>query len=207
MNSVLLPRLRIVVLAAGFSSRLGRPKALARVHGTTLLRRTLRLAASLTAGPVIAVVPRGAARYRSEARGLAVTFKMNARRAQGLSSSVRRAILSARYASAVLLLPMDLVNLERRELSRLVSRARSRPRGVTARRVDRGGAAPLILPRWLFARTAQLAGDVGLRDLLRQLPIDSLTLVDMPSASNDLDTPQDLDASRRNFRRAARLWA
>lgn len=72
MNSSDMPVLRIVILAAGFSSRLGRPKALARVRGTSLLRRTLALTAQFAAARIIVVVPRAAARYRIEARGFEV---------------------------------------------------------------------------------------------------------------------------------------
>src|SRR5580698_6917762 len=102
-------KLQIVVLAAGFSSRLGRPKALARVHGISLLRRTLKVASSFGADRIIVVAPRNATRYRIEARDVKVRWVINAQRALGLSSSVRCAIAAARYASAILLLPADMV--------------------------------------------------------------------------------------------------
>src|ERR1700676_3074657 len=100
-----LLRLQFIVLAAGFSSRLGRPKALARVHGVSLLRSKLQLAGTLQCAKVITVVARHSGRYRAEARGIDVTFVTNSRRNQGLSSSVRRGITAARYSPAVLLLP------------------------------------------------------------------------------------------------------
>src|ERR1035438_3383184 len=58
MKARSLPTLRIIVLAAGFSTRLGRPKALARVHGVTLLRKTLGLLAPFaTSSKIIVVIP------------------------------------------------------------------------------------------------------------------------------------------------------
>jgi molybdenum cofactor cytidylyltransferase len=196
-----LLRLQIIVLAAGFSSRLGRPKALARVHGVSLLRSTLELAATLQCAKIIAVVARHSARHRAEARGIDVTFVTNSRRTQGLSSSVRRGIAAARYSPAVLFLPVDLGNLKSRELARLIRRWRAVRRGVIARRIGRIGAAPLILPRRLYSRALRITGDVGLRELIAQLPADSRVLVDMPSAASDIDTPQDLKTARRVFRR------
>jgi molybdenum cofactor cytidylyltransferase len=196
-----LLRLQIIVLAAGFSSRLGRPKALARVHGVSLLRSTLELAATLQCAKIIAVVARHSARYRAEARGIDVTFVTNSQRNQGLSSSVRRGIAAARYSPAVLLLPVDLGNLKSRELARLIRRWRAVPRGVIARRIGRIGAAPLVLPRRLYPRALRITGDVGLRELIAQLPAYSRVLVDMPSAASDIDTPQDLKTARRTFRR------
>jgi molybdenum cofactor cytidylyltransferase len=201
MNDVSLSRLQIIVLAAGFSSRLGRPKALARVHGVSLLRRTLELAATLKCAKIIAVVARRSAQHSAQSRGIEVTFVTNSRRNQGLSSSVRRGIAQARYAPAVLLLPVDLAWLKSRELARLIRRWRATPRSVIARRIGRIGAAPLVLPRRLYPRALRITGDVGLRELLAQLPAASRVLVDMPSAASDIDTPQDLKAARRSFRR------
>src|ERR1700744_560233 len=82
-------KLQIVVLAAGFSSRLGRPKALVRIHGVSMLRRTLKVASSMGADRIIVVAPRNAARYRIEARGMNVRWAANARRALGRSGFVR----------------------------------------------------------------------------------------------------------------------
>jgi len=200
MSMTSLLRLQIIVLAAGFSSRLGQPKALARVHGVSLLRSSLELAATLKCAKIIAVVPRNSARHRAQAGAARVTFVANSRRNQGLSSSVRLGIARARYSPAVLLMPVDLANLKARELARLVGRWRAAPRCVIARRIGRSGAVPLILPRRLYPRALSVVGDVGLRELLAQLPADSRVLVDLPSASLDIDTPQDLKAVRRSFR-------
>jgi len=201
MNDKARPALQIIVLAAGYSSRLGRPKALVRLHGTSLLRRAFELAATLGGARVIAVVPRNCARYRAQASGIPATFVANSQRNQGLSSSVRRGIAKARYSPAVLLMPVDLANLKTRELARLVRRWQGSPRRVTARRIGRSGAAPLILPRRFYPRALHIVGDVGLRELIAQLPIDSRVLVDLPSASLDIDTTQDLEGARRSFRR------
>jgi CTP:molybdopterin cytidylyltransferase MocA len=71
---------------------------------------------------------------------------------------------------------------------------------VIARRIGRRGATPLVLPRWLFARALLIAGDVGLRELIGQLPDETRVLVEMPSAAWDIDTPQDLKKARRRFK-------
>jgi molybdenum cofactor cytidylyltransferase len=200
MNNAYPRKLRIVVLAAGFSSRFGRPKPLARLHGVSLLRRTLCVARRLGAAPIIVVAPRNAARYRLEGRGFKVRWAANSRRAQGLSSSVRRGIAEARYSSAVLLMPADLMHLKSRELRRLVRRWQSAPRRLVARRIGLSGASPLILPRWLYARASTLTGDVGLRELVGALPEGSCVLVSVPSAAWDVDTPKNLQDARRRFR-------
>jgi molybdenum cofactor cytidylyltransferase len=200
MNATPLAQLRIVILAAGFSSRLGRPKALARIHGVSLLRRALNSAAGLKAADIIAVVPRNAARYRVETRGIKARLVVNPRRARGLSSSVRLGIARSRYSPAILFVPVDLVNLTSGDLLRLVRARQSARRRVIARRIGTHGAAPMLLPRRFYPRASGIVGDVGLRWLIAQLPADSIELIDLPSAALDIDTPQDLDAARASFR-------
>jgi molybdenum cofactor cytidylyltransferase len=192
------PKLKIVVLAAGFSSRLGQPKALARVHGISLLRRTVSLAAALRAR-IIIVVPPACARHRAELRHRTVTLVRNPHRSQGLSSSVRCGLRHSRYCSAVLLLPVDLAHLKLGDLKRLVSRWRAAPGRIFATRFGRQAGTPLILPSRLFTRALCVKGDVGLRGLLAELPAAERILVDLPSAQIDVDTVQDLAAARRRW--------
>jgi CTP:molybdopterin cytidylyltransferase MocA len=223
MNSCTLASPRIVVLAAGFSTRLGSSKALARVRGRSLLDRTLEVLAPFATRSIVVVIPPGAGRYRIGRRVHRPTFVVNSRRAQGLSSSVCRAITYARYSCAVLLLPVDLVELERRDIAKLISRWRGaggpgggRPptppppnlpkiftfggaprRRVAARSLRSQAATPLILPRWLYRQALGISGDHGLRDLVRTLPSPHVLLVNMPSADADVDTALDLQRARR----------
>jgi molybdenum cofactor cytidylyltransferase len=201
MKAFTLPTLRIVVLAAGFSARLGKPKALARVHGSTLIERTVGLLAPFArSSKIIVVIPPGAARYRIGPHARSVAFIANPTRTAGLSSSVRRGITQARYSAAVLLLPVDLADLQRRDIARLIARWRGARRSVVARWVQARAGTPLILPRWLYARARGLTGDRGLRDLVRGLPNDAVSLVMLPSAESDVDTVRDLERARRRVR-------
>jgi CTP:molybdopterin cytidylyltransferase MocA len=195
----------VVVLAAGFSTRMGKSKALARVRGKSLIERTLRVLAPFATAPIIVVVPPRASRLRAELRGHRSTFVANPRRGDGLSSSVRRGLRHARYEAAVLLVPVDLPYLEQREIARLIARWRGARRRVAARRVAAGhiaaqAAAPLILPRRLFPSALGIAGDVGLKALIRQLPAQDIALVKLDSAAFDVDTARDLERARRHAR-------
>jgi molybdenum cofactor cytidylyltransferase len=205
MNSLTLPGLTVLILAAGFSSRLGHPKALAGVRSVSLMRRTLMLAARLAPAKILVVIPHRATRYRLEARGLTVTFIANLRREEGLSSSVRRGLARSRFSSALLLLPVDLASLQPRDLNRLTSRWQASRRRVVARRIggDGGmqrGGVPLILPHWLYPRALEVTGDVGLRELVSAVSAEQRVLVDLPAAARDVDTADDLRAARRHPR-------
>lgn len=189
------PNLNILILAAGLSTRLGVPKPLVRIQGITLLRRALLLSASLRPRSIFAVVPSRCSSYRNQATGIRVLFVPNPKRAEGLASSVRIGIQRARFAGAIMILPVDLYALNTHDLRRLLARRRSMPGLCAAARIGTRGGVPLILPARAFAAAAHLQGDSGFRDLLSSFTPPP-ALVDILAAGLDIDTPQDLQAAR-----------
>lgn len=198
MKTSLPPLPQIVVLAAGFSTRLGRPKALARIHGRTLLQRTAAALAPVRGCKVHVVIPARSC-LRRLARFAGWTCVENPGRARGLASSVARGIAHCRCAPAILFLPVDLPNLRTRDIKLLLQRWRGNRRRIVARGIDGRAVIPLILPRRLFGMSAALHGDTGLKELIGSLAPDDLRLVRMNSAACDIDTPAELRAARRRF--------
>jgi molybdenum cofactor cytidylyltransferase len=194
------PAPRIVVLAAGLSSRLGRSKALVRIHGVSLLKRTVRLLHGMSNLPIVVVAPPNAPRYRVEIMHQPVKLLGNRMRTAGLASSIHCGLKACQYSSAALFLPVDLVNLNRRDTQRLIRRWQGRRRRVVARDVGAGPGSPLILPKWLYPLRAEVSGDRGFRDALRNHN-GAVCLVAMPSAAADVDTAGDLREARRSFYR------
>ena len=197
MNRLPASGLQIVIVAAGASRRLGSPKALARIHGETLLRRTTRLLAPLSGRALIVVIPPRSRRIAEELRGTRARLLVNPQRHRGLSASLRLGVRAARWSAAVLLIPVDLAELSARDLWRLVARWRGAPRRIAARRAGNRGVTPLILPRRFYPLVDHLDADTGLRDLVAGLAPPSRVLVEMPSAAADIDTPAELRAARR----------
>jgi molybdenum cofactor cytidylyltransferase len=195
--------LRIVVLAAGFSTRMGRSKALVTIGGVSLIRRTVAVLSQFATNNIVVVTAPRATRLRVELRGYPVTVITNSQRAHGLSSSVIRALRETRHGAATLLLPVDLGELMPRDIARLISRWRIAKRRVVACRIDGRASTPLILPKWLYPEARRLTGDVGLRALVAALPQEQRMLVEVLSAVRDIDTPRDLVAART---RIARAW-
>ncbi len=95
-----------IVLAAGRSSRLGRPKQLLPVHGEPLIRHTLRRVLASSLDQVILVVGHEADVVRDAVAGLPVECVFNPDAAAGQSTSVRAglAALSPEVEAAVFIL-------------------------------------------------------------------------------------------------------
>ena len=188
----------IVVLAAGASIRLGRNKALVRIHGESVLRIQLAKLSPLTRGKVSVVVPRRSP-VRREALRLGADCIVNPDPSRGMSGSVRAALQRLRYSKAVLILPVDLIALNSADLVRMLQVWRGHRRRLIARRLGTRAVTPMILPRHLFPIGADLSGDAGLRELITGLQASQRVLVTMPSADIDVDTAADLAAVRRRF--------
>lgn len=155
------------ILAAGSSSRLGRPKQLVLVAGEPLLRRTARLALATPIAELAIVVGAHAAEVTSAVAGLAVTTLDNPAWPEGMASSIRVAAAwaDARAADALLLMVCDQPRLTTAHLAALL--ADHAASGAIVGSAYRGIVGiPAVFHRRAFAALGALAGDRGARALL-----------------------------------------
>ncbi len=181
----------VLILAAGASRRLGRPKALVAVAGGTLIERTLELAHALGPRWVGVVLGAKAARIGRLVGGRAV--RVRARRwREGLSASLRAGLAAVPPAiPRVLVLAVDQWALAPRDLARLLA---VRHRGPVAASYAGTRGIPVVFPASWRRRLRRLAGDTGARPLLAE---SSVRAVPLAAAALDLDTPADLTVLRR----------
>jgi molybdenum cofactor cytidylyltransferase len=181
------------VLAAGGSSRLGRPKQLVRAYRTTLVARAVRLAEDAAPRRVIVVLGADAVRVRAHLRraGLAPQLVHNGAWPAGQSTSLRRGIRALpRVAHAVLVLVVDQPHVTAAAIARLIKAWQKTPGQPAASEYSGRRGVPAIFPRRMFAALESQSGDRGARKLLRGRP--SMTIVPMPEAALDIDTTEDL---------------
>ena len=183
-----------VVLAAGASRRLGTPKQLLRIRGRRLLSHAIMAADTVTPGRVVVVIGADALRMRLLIRRHhpGTHSVGNSRWAQGMAGSLQvgLAVLPSR-ATAALLLLTDQPAVGEMSVRRLVRAWRRRPGKAAAARYAGVVGVPAILPRALWREARRLRGDAGARKVLRTGQTVA-TVVDMPEAAWDIDTPDDL---------------
>lgn len=181
-----------VVLAAGGSTRLGRPKQLLTRDGETLVHRAARLALASGAARVRVIVGAQADDVVAAVRDLPVECLVNPRWNEGLAGSVRVAVDAlAAHDHATLLLTCDQPALDLAHVQALLAVARAAPSGSAATRFgDRVGVPAVVAPAVLrAARTVQ--GDRGLRDVLNATGA-GVIACDAPDLGVDIDTPGDV---------------
>lgn len=183
-----------VLLAAGASRRLGKPKQLVRHRGRALLLHAVAAArGALPDAPLIVVVGAEALRVRLALQRARCDARIvgNPKWREGLATSLRAGLRATDPATnAVLVLLVDQPLVDAAALARLVAAWRRRPGTPAAARYEDRIGVPAVLPRRHWRALKSLRGDEGARALLRGSA--TLTPVDMPEAALDVDTPADL---------------
>ena len=184
-----------IILAAGGSSRLGRPKQLLRFEGRTLLSRTVQAALEAGCAPVVVVLGAHAAEVEAEVAGEVaggqVLVARNERWSEGLSTSVRAGIdaLRAGPARAALLLPCDQPLLSAALLRQMMQRQSEGAAIVVCEYVGAWGA-PMLFERGLWPQLQVLEGDRGAQKVARD-NADLVSAIPFEGGALDIDTDQD----------------
>ncbi len=190
-----------VVLASGFSRRLGQSKLTLRVGGRTLLERALdAVAGAEEIGRKLVVLQPESLMFLNRARYAGIEPLANPNAAEGQSAAIRLATARLAADPAVEAIIFSVVDQPFLTPAVFAALAAAWTRGVGEILVStyegrRGN--PVLFGRRFFGELQQLAGDVGGRELLRGHPeaVREVAMPD-PAAGQDVDTWEDLRAAQ-----------
>lgn len=193
-----------LILAAGASTRMGTPKQLLRVQGTTLLERMCAEALRSMLDKVIVILGFRAEAMKRALRGILPRPKIklieNSAYEQGISSSIVAGVSEIRdtHDHAMLLLA-DMPFIDARLIDLLLRRYLHSRLPLGAIQIQSKRSHPVIFSRMLYPELLQLRGDVGARALFRKYR-DRACLVepDFFYDDSDIDTPEDYAALSRS---------
>lgn len=190
-----------IVLAAGASRRMGRPKPLLPWHDVTLLEYELEV---LRAAGIerVAVVLGARADLVRRTLGPAHPFVFNPRWGSGRATSLARGAWALRAATPAAILVQNVDQPTTPEVVRcLVEALRSsgadavQPAYRDAGGVEHGGHPVLLAGALLPALLDATEATEGLRGVLDGRRVERVTIED-PTVSLDLDTPEAYEAAR-----------
>jgi molybdenum cofactor cytidylyltransferase len=187
------PSVAGLVLAAGGSSRLGRPKQLLPFGEATLLDHVLGTARACGFDQLLCVLGGGAGEVRATVDLNGVEVVENHSFAEGCSSSIAAAMASVDPRSDVLVLLLgDQPGVTTEITRRLLDRRGDAPLAVCSYADGRGH--PFAFSRAMFGDLAALRGDKAMWELLDR---HHDVVVDVPipgPVPRDVDTWEDYDA-------------
>ena len=187
-------RVGAVVLAAGSSTRLGRPKQLLSIGGRPLVRHVLAQlqAAELTRYAV--VVGCHAEQVSGVLAADSCDLLDNPAWAEGIAASIRVATSWARahQLDALLIAACDQPRLTAAHVRAMLDAHASRGTTVASGYEGTRGVPAIFSAHW-YGRLETLAGDRGAGALLREDP--EVVVVDWPDGVFDVDTLEDAERS------------
>jgi 4-nitrophenyl phosphatase len=187
------PNIAAVILAAGGSTRFGRPKQLLEWHGRPLIAHVADIVWTAGLSPVLVVVGADADAIMPHLVNRPVQILRNYRWREGLSSSLNIGVAALPpETEAAIFLPIDQPLITPRLLQRYCEHWRSTGAGIVIPQSAEGRrGTPVLFARRFFSELAQLSGDVGGRALFEQ-HVQSIAHLPVADAGIliDADTPE-----------------
>ncbi|MGI4735625.1 MAG: nucleotidyltransferase family protein [Janthinobacterium lividum] len=182
----------LLLLAAGSSSRLARPKQLLPYQGQTLLRHAAEVAAASPCRPLVLVTGALHDELLPEIDGLPFHVVRNDNWADGMGGSIAAGLAELETASeaakvdAIIVILCDQPLLTDEVIGQLIVQFQATGQPVVASAYAGTQGVPALFSREIFPALLALRGASGARELLQQYA--HLPTVDFPGGATDVDT-------------------
>lgn len=176
-----------IILAAGASRRMGQPKQLLELDGTTLVERAIEAVRQAGARPLVVL----GARAPEIAERIRADYVVNADWQRGMGVSLARGVEALPdNARRALVLAVDQPDVDAELLRALLADCEAPSEASATRYSDRTLGVPACFRAPLFEALEGRSQDVGARDLLRS---GAYRVAEVPARQRafDIDTPED----------------
>lgn len=188
-----------LLLAAGGSSRLGRPKQLIEFKGSTLLRRAAETLAATTCETKVVVLGAAVDECLNELGGLDLETYINSDWNEGMSGSIKAGLLRILdiepATSAIIITLCDQPYMTTDIVESLITKYRRIRPPVVAAEYNNVCGVPALFSREMFDDLLQLAGDKGAQSVISKAA-PKVIRISVPEAAFDIDSPEDLISLR-----------
>ena len=189
----------ILILAAGKSSRMGRPKQLLLWKGQPLLRHVAEVALSMPQASVHVVLGANQELVAPSLHGLALKLCKNECWHEGMGSSVRagvHAVLDEQPATAAVLILLCDQPLITAELLQEMIRRHQEGAEIVAASYRETLGVPALFGASLYPELLALQGDQGAKKIIQRHQ-EQTVVVPFPEAGLDLDTFEDYEQAAK----------
>lgn len=187
-------KIGIIILAAGASVRMGKPKQLLEYNGKTLLLHTIQEAVDSVCFPIVTVLGSTADILKVEIKNSDVKMAENIEWKNGMSSSIKvglqKLLDSDDQINGVLIMVCDqpLVSVE--IINQIVETHQKSDSLIVASRYRDTLGVPALFSRRLFSELLNMENVGGAKNLIEKFK-DQTSAVNFPDGEFDIDTPED----------------
>jgi molybdenum cofactor cytidylyltransferase len=191
-----------IILAAGMSTRFGRPKQLLKLKGKYLLEWVLDAGLESKLESLIIVLGHESQKIHrtlgKKAQLPSLEVVINQRYQEGLSQSLRAGLLRVRQRfGSVMFLLGDQPLVNSKTIDYLLEQFWRSEKDICAPVYQGEKGNPTIFSRLLFDRLLEIQGDIGARNIIQAYP-ERVLYVELkdPLFFSDIDTKKDLEDIR-----------
>lgn len=194
MENRLQNKIGIIILAAGNSSRLGRPKQLLEYKESTLLKNTVSEALKVENSFVIVVTGSNHDLIEKELNLPKITFSFNSHWENGMSSSIANGIkqlllLNPKCEQCVLTV-CDQPFVSSLIFENLIKEHHASQKGIVASAYSETLGTPVLFHKKYFQDLLELKGQEGAKKLIKKYAEDVVSVL-FEKGNIDIDTEED----------------
>ena len=185
----------VILLAAGSSTRLGRPKQLIEFQGKTLIKKAIEEAQNSQADCLVVVLGANPDLIQTGFDHTKTPFVINPNWQFGMSSSMQaglRFLMEKEVINQVVLMLCDQPFVDSSLLDQLITAKYTSGKGIVAASYSNTLGVPALFDRRYFEELLQLTGSEGAKKIIfkHQAEVHAL---DFPLGAVDLDTEEDVN--------------
>lgn len=184
----------VILLAAGSSSRLGRPKQLINYQGKTLIQHSIEAALNSTANDLVVVLGSNSELIQTGIESKEVPVLVHEHWEEGMSSSMQcglRYLIETSQVEQVILMLCDQPYVTQDLLDQLMNGKKASRKGILACSYSGTVGVPALFDQTYFPELFALMGAEGAKKVILNHQED-VFLIGFPLGAVDLDTEEDV---------------
>ena len=198
-------RISGILLAAGESKRMGKPKLLLNLGESNIINTTIENLLKSEIFELIIVLGHEAQKIECSLseQDKRIKFVTNENYREGMSTSIKCGVLTASKESEAFLIALgDQPLISPKIINRLIEKYQSSGVGIVTVMHQSLRGHPVIISKKYLQEILALNGDIGARDLLKQ-HLDDTTSINIESSEEffDIDKTQDYEKLKRIYDR------
>lgn len=187
----------VLIIAAGESKRMGSPKQLLNVEGETLINRMIHIVKKAVSFPVYVVLGASAESIQSQLPKLDVKIVLNAHWQEGMASSIRIGLNTAKAQNpaldGVMIVVCDQPYITENTITALLQFQEEKDTPIASAYYNDVMGTPALFHQSIFNEILALKGDIGAKKIIQSRP-EEVAKLHFEKGLLDIDTKEDYQA-------------